>query len=129
MVVAPPSLHPSGRLYVWKLGHAPRKRPPVPLPQWLLERLQAGEGGHGHPMAYWRGLARGGVEQGQRNNMIASFAGHLLWHGVDPEVVLELLHSWNRVHCRPPLEDDEVASVVASITRLHRRESNGGRNG
>jgi len=27
--------------------------------------------------------------------------------------------AWNRVRCRLPLDDDEVARVVASITRLH----------
>jgi hypothetical protein len=30
--------------------------------------------------------------------------------------------AWNRMRCRPPLDDAEVAQVVASITRLH--ESN-----
>jgi hypothetical protein len=111
--------------YVWKPGRAPADLPLAPLPQWLHERLSAQTSGRGHPLAYWRSLARGGVEEGQRNNTIASFAGHLLWHGVDPEVVLELLLSWNRVRCKPPLDDDEVARVVASITELHQREDRG----
>jgi hypothetical protein len=29
---------------------------------------------------------------------------------------------WNRMRCRPPLEDAEVAAVVASITRVHARD-------
>jgi hypothetical protein len=41
------------------------------------------------------------------------------WTGV---VVLELLLSWNRVRCHPPLIDDEVAAVVESIGRLHARQ-------
>jgi hypothetical protein len=49
-------------------------------------------------------------------------AGHLLWHQVDPEVVLELLLAWNRLRCRPPLEDAEVAQVVSNIVRLHLNE-------
>lgn len=36
-------------------------------------------------------------------------AEHLLWHGVDPDVVLELLLAWNRVRYRPPLDEAEVA--------------------
>jgi len=126
MIVAPPSIHPSGRPYVWKPGRAPADLPLAPLPQWLHERLSAQMSGRGHPFAYWRSLARGGVEEGQRNNTIASFAGHLLWHGVDPEVVLELLLTWNQARCQPPLDDDEVARVVASITKLHRREGEDG---
>jgi len=62
-----------------------------------------------------------GVEAGARNNTIASLSGHLLWRGVDPPVVMELLLCWNRVRCRPPLPDEEVARTVASITRTHRR--------
>jgi hypothetical protein len=123
MIVAPPSIHPSGEPYAWKPGHAPDERPLAPLPQWLHEQLRTESVRHGHPLAYWRSLARGDVEEGQRNTTIASFAGHLLWHGVDPEVVSELLLSWNRVRCRPPLDDDEVARVVASITKLHQREA------
>ena len=38
---------------------------------------------------------------------------------LDPDVALELLLAWNRVRCRPPLDDTEVARVVASITKLH----------
>jgi hypothetical protein len=125
MIVAPPSIHPSGRPYVWKPDQAPADLPLAPLPQWLRERLSAQASGRGHPFAYWRSLARSGVEQGQRNTTIASLAGHLLWHGVDPEVVLELLLSWNRARCRPPLDDDEVVRVVASITKLHLREDHG----
>ncbi len=123
MVVAPPSLHPSGRRYAWKAGHGPGARPLAPLPAWLHARLREETARRGHPLAYWRSLVREGVTQGQRNSTIASFAGHLLWHGVDPEIVLELLLGWNRTRCRPPLDDDEVARVVASITKLHAREA------
>jgi hypothetical protein len=95
------------------------------MPQWL--RLVAGgasESG-GHPPAHWRALVHEGVAQGARNATIASLAGHLLHHGVDPDVVLELMLSWNRQRCAPPLPDDEVAQVVASILRTHRRGAGG----
>lgn len=118
-VVAPPSIHPSGRLYAWREGRAPDDLPLAPLPAWLRVLIQEGPVRMGHPLAHWRELAHGGVPEGQRNNTIASFAGHLLWHGVDPDVVLELLLAWNRVRCSPPLPDAEVARVVESITRLH----------
>jgi hypothetical protein len=66
------------------------------------------------------------VPEGQRNSSIASLAGHLLWHHqIDPEVVLELLLAWNRMRCRPPLEDAEVAQVVSNIVRLHFNEGQG----
>jgi hypothetical protein len=122
-VVAPPSLHASGRRYAWRAGHEPDRSTLATMPTWLLQMTTA-EGTHtGHPLAYWRRLVREGVPAGERNNRIASLAGHLLWHGVDPDVTLELLMCWNALRCRPPLPEEEVVRTVESITRLHRRQS------
>jgi hypothetical protein len=117
-VVAPPSVHPSGRRYRWARGHSPEEKQLAPLPAWVLPRAQAGRAGHSPE--HWRRLARDGVGEGERNASLASLAGHLLWREVDPELVLELMLAWNRARCRPPLEDPEVAAVVESIARLHR---------
>jgi hypothetical protein len=116
-VVAPPSIHPNGRRYVWASERAPGVAPLASLPGWLLRDTGAKRAGR--PLAHWRELVRRGVGEGERNATLASLAGHLLWHEVDPEVVLELLLAWNRARCDPPLEDAEVASVVESIARLH----------
>lgn len=121
-VVAPPSIHPSGRRYAWVKGRAPDALAPAALPAWFVALLR-GASPSGHPLAHWRRLVREGVVEGERNNTLASLSGHLLWRGVDPEVALELLLAWNRMRCRPPLPDDEVARVVASIARLHEREA------
>ena len=121
VVVAPPSIHPSGNPYRWVAGRSPGELAPAPLPRWL-RMLLAGDTGHpGHPASHWRALVREGVGQGARNSTIASLAGHLLWRGVDPDVVLELMLSWNRQRCRPPLPDEEVAGTVASVMRTHTR--------
>jgi hypothetical protein len=121
-VVAPPSIHPSGNRYAWVPGHGPDETPFAVIPSWLLSRLRTDDPRWGHPREYWREVAQRGVVAGQRNNTIASFTGHLLWHGVDPEVVLDLLLAWNRVRCQPPLADEEVVRTVQSIVRLHSRE-------
>jgi len=118
-VVAPPSLHASGRHYAWADERSPDETGLAPLPEWLRHLTHPGKAHPGHPLAHWRELAGKGVEEGARNSTLASLAGHLLWHGVDPQVVLELLLAWNHVRCRPPLPDQEVAGVVSSITKLH----------
>jgi len=115
-VIAPPSVHPTGRLYVWVDGHAPSEMPLASLPRWLTAMRGARAG---RTLAEWRALVREGVPEGQRNSTLASLAGHLLWHGVDPAVALELLLAWNRMRCRPPLDDAEAARVVESIAHLH----------
>jgi hypothetical protein len=124
-VVAPPSLHPSGRFYSWRRGHAPHERSLAPLPGWLLQAATRTPARQGHDPEYWRTLLKEGVSQGARNNTIASLSGHLLWHGVDREVVVELMLCWNRVRCRPPLPDAEVLRTVHSIARLHARHGQG----
>jgi hypothetical protein len=89
----------------------------------VLQRTVEESARRGHPIAHWRRLVCDGVVAGERNNTIASLAGHLFRHGLDSAIVLELLLCWNRVRCRPPLVDEEVASVVTSIRRLHERDA------
>lgn len=122
VIVAPPSVHPSGRRYEWEVSHHPDETPVVPMPRWLLRLATMPADRRGHPLEHWRRLAREGVKQGRRNDTIASFAGHLFWHGVDYDVVMELLLCWNARRCRPPLDDDEVMRTVDSIARTHFRE-------
>lgn len=121
-VVMPPSVHPSGRRYEWAKGRSPEARGVAPLPDWLRSLLRRRGPARGHTLEHWRELTTRGVDRGARNDTIASLAGHLLWHGVDPYVVLELLLAWNRSRCRPPLDNGEVAQTVASITKLHEQE-------
>lgn len=120
-VVAPPSIHPSGRPYTWVPGRAPDEITLAPLPRWIIVPVRGPR--IGRSLSDWRRLVRQGVKEGQRNSTIASLTGHLLWHGVDAEVALELLLAWNRVRCCPPLDDKEVARVVASIVRMHDAQS------
>lgn len=120
-VVAPPSLHPSGRRYMWKPSCGPEDVGLAPTPEWLLEPAIDDGAPAGHPLRYWRSLVREGVIEGERNNTIASLAGHLLWHEVDPAIVLDLLLCWNARRCRPPLSEEEVAQTVQNIIRTQAR--------
>ncbi|MEO3428588.1 bifunctional DNA primase/polymerase [Pelagibius sp. CAU 1746] len=122
IIIVPPSVHPSGKRYTWAANHSPREADPAPLPERLRAELTARGSRQGRPLAYWRDLVAEGVPEGRRNSTIASFAGHLLWHDIDPDVVSEMLLCWNRVRCRPPLAEEEVLRTVRSITRLHERE-------
>lgn len=118
-IIVPPSVHPSGKPYIWKPGRGPGQIDLARLPVWLEQSRFQTNGPHGHPIEYWRRLVHDGVKAGLRNSTIASFSGHLLWHGVDPDVILELMLAWNRVRCDPPLDDEEVIETVMSIERTH----------
>ncbi len=80
------------------------------MPAWLQDKLAPGSAHPGKPLTHWREVVRTDIGAGMRNNTLTSLAGHLMWHGVDVEVALELLLGWNRLRCRPPLPDDEVAA-------------------
>ena len=121
VIIAPPSIHPGGKSYRWRPGRSPDEMPLAPMPAWL-GGSRFGDGEQvGHSLAYWRDLVHEGVAEGRRNSTVASLTGHLLWHGVDPDVIMELLLAWNQVRCRPPLSDEEVIATVHSIERTHRR--------
>ena len=120
-IVTQPSQHPSGRYYEWLTGREPASTRLARLPHWLLLEITSPRAPVGHPLRYWRQLVSEGVPEGERNSTIASFAGHLLWHGIDSEVTMGLLLCWNKLRCHPPLSDSEVIQTVESITRLHKK--------
>ncbi|MCS6780664.1 MAG: bifunctional DNA primase/polymerase [Geminicoccaceae bacterium] len=120
-VVAPPSIHPSGRAYRFERAAGEPLAAPAPFPGWLAALLRTTGARHGHPIGWWRRLLREGLKEGERNTRLASLAGLLLHHGLEPGVVEELLQGWNLGRCRPPLPPEEVAAIVRSIMRTQER--------
>jgi len=119
-VVAPPSMHVSGKLYAWKI--APEQTSLAPLPAWLLAAThQLTSTKAATPVGTWRQVVKNGVGEGRRNDVITRLAGHLLRREVDPLVVFEMLLTWNAVRCRPPLEEGELAGIVARIAEREMR--------
>jgi hypothetical protein len=70
----------------------------------------------------WGDLALAAVPEGMRRLVLRRLAGKLLSLGVDGELALALLHSWNLVHARPPLPPEEVEHQVRLIARLQAQE-------
>ncbi|MGW8788834.1 primase C-terminal domain-containing protein, partial [Heyndrickxia sporothermodurans] len=127
-VVAPPSLHASGRRYAWSVDHHPDDVAPAAMPEWLVEALsQPGGDGPARDPSVWRELVAQGVTQGGRNTAVSRLTGHLLRRWVDAEVTHELVQAWNVARCRPPLSPEEVTKIVGSIARkeLQRRVGRG----
>jgi hypothetical protein len=123
-VLAPPSLHPSGRRYHWSVDSAGAF---AEAPAWLLDKITEpmNNGAGATPPAQWRALVGSAVSEGKRNDQLARLSGYLLRHFIDPIVALELLQSWNATHCQPPLPDREVFSIVDSISRLELKRRGG----
>lgn len=112
-IVAPPSLHASGRRYRWDkdTGRTPWQLELASLPTGV-EKVSR-NGGRAHPATV---LAPGAsVPEGQRNDFLTCQAGRLLAKGYPDAEALELCQSLNLRTCSPPLPEAEVAAIVASI--------------
>jgi Bifunctional DNA primase/polymerase, N-terminal/Primase C terminal 1 (PriCT-1) len=115
-VLTPPSVHPSGRAYVWSVDST---NAIAAAPAWLVEKATKPTNGCGAPMptppSAWRELVEHGVVEGARDCTVARLAGHLLHRRIDPYVALELLQAWNAARCTPPLPADDITRIVNSI--------------
>lgn len=130
-IVAPPSIHISGRPYAISVDHHPDDVVLADLPDWLEEVLsnrkhRPARGTLAH--RDWRQHVSDNHGEGQRNDAVARLTGHLLRARVDPRVCLTLVLAWNRFHCTPPLDDEEVVDTVHSIAarEIARREQRHG---
>lgn len=114
-VCAPPSVHPSGRLYEWLVDQDPWSQPPVDAPDWLV-RLVA------MPLAAQpAGTATSGggkcIPRGQRNSHLTSVAGRMRRSGLDEPDIAAALLAINAADCDPPLPEAEVRQIAASVCR------------
>ena len=91
-VLAPPSIHPTGRPYEWSVDCGSSL---AEAPAWLLDKVSLPANGvtPALPPEAWRELVTSGAVEGTRDNAIAKVAGHLLRRRIDPFVALELLQS------------------------------------
>jgi hypothetical protein len=123
-VVAPPSMHPTGRRYCWSVDSASAI---AEAPEWLVAKAAACSNGTATPPSEWHRLVTNGVAEGARNDSVAKLTGHLLRRYVDPRVTLEIVHVWNAARCRPPLADAEIEAIVQSIAgkEIKRRQEAG----
>jgi hypothetical protein len=110
-IVAPPSVHPSGRPYAWSVDSGTAF---APAPAWLIHKISTPARRALFTGTDWYAIARNGAGEGQRNATVTRLAGYLLRH-IDAGVTLEFIQAWNATHCTPPLESDEVYTIVNSI--------------
>lgn len=118
-IVAPPSLHISGRTYVISVDHHPDDVILAPPPSWLIDLVRP----RGAPIQSapsqgdWRTLIRTEIPEGCRNQTFAQIAGYLIKRSVDPHLCLAILLGLNNQACKPPLPEGEVLSILKSILK------------
>jgi hypothetical protein len=120
-VLAPPSVHPSGRRYAWSVDSASEF---ADAPQWLLELVINNNAGNKAPATSpeaWRKFINDPVEGSRRSAAIARLYGLLVRRFIDPIAALDIARMFNELRCRPPLDDDEVVRIVTDITRREKQ--------
>lgn len=106
-VVAPPSLHRSGRKYRF-IKNVPLDRALAPLPSFARLGLTAEKG---------RPTLGGSISEGSRNSTLMSLAGAMRRRGASTTTVEVALLAENAERCDPPLSEREVARIAQSARR------------
>jgi len=102
-VVAPPSMHPCGEEYRWKIDP---KAPLADMPGWLTikQGKAAPQTSPDEPIA-----------EGGRNNLLTSIAGTMRNRGLSHNAILAALRVENNARCKPPLGDEELMLISGSV--------------
>jgi Bifunctional DNA primase/polymerase, N-terminal len=131
-VLAPPSIHPSGRKYCWSVDSADAF---ADAPEWLIAHVTKGRGVDGEAIAAppeaWRTFVDEDHDGSHRGWAIAKLAGLLLRKYLDPFVALGICEIFNQARCVEPLDGAEVSAIVNRVARLEarRRERSGEEKG
>ncbi|MCI9310655.1 MAG: AAA family ATPase [Lawsonibacter sp.] len=116
-VVAPPSLHDSGREYEWEAAHTPANTALAPLPDWLHSLML--EGRKQAPRTRTE-AAPEKVQEGGRNDTLYRLACSLRGKGLGEAGITASLLEENRERCVPPLPAAEVEKIAKSAGRYER---------
>ena len=54
------------------------------------------------------------IAEGERNSTISAYAARVFKKYGDTDTVVEMIHCANDSHCQPPLENDEVETIIRS---------------
>ncbi len=114
-VLAPPSVHPSGRAYCWSVDSASAF---ADAPRWLIDLAAKDRGGRAMNAATpgnWRSFVNEPVEGSHRGHAVARLYGLLVRKYVDPVVALDIVRMFNELRSKPPLDDPEVVRIANAI--------------
>ena len=115
-VIAPESIHSSGRIYQWYRGYEDACLQLPDFPMQLLEkeakerdqqRIQLGDG--------WVSNLLKGVSTGGRQAALVRLAGYFL-NTNPPDVVKAIIRSWNENN-EPPLDDSELEFQLGDVCK------------
>jgi hypothetical protein len=121
LIVAPPSLHASGKRYVWDVTAHPDETPVAPAPRWLRALIATSS----HRLVSTPGEELR-IEFHTRNDRLFRLACAWRRQGIGQAALLEMLVAVNRHHTHPPLPERELGPIAASAARYQPADDDDG---
>ncbi|MDX2439401.1 MAG: bifunctional DNA primase/polymerase [Desulfobacterales bacterium] len=138
-IVAPPSIHGSGRQYEWEEGFSIYEIDPAPCKPWMIDYLKAITTKSSAPAKEktlkpsetsitaikpitddtYYGILKNGAQQGYRNHTATKLIGHLLGKSIPASEAWEMVSTWNNAKNSPPIDHTELKQTFDSIHKLH----------
>ncbi len=114
-VVAPPSVGANGNPYEWIVS--PEDADLADPPEWLMRLIGPRERkGPAGPVGER-------IPPGRRNTDLASIAGSMRRRGMGEAEIAHALSFTNQQRCNPPLDEEEVKTIAASVARYEPSEA------
>lgn len=112
-IVAVPSLHQSGNRYEWICADMDKI---ADLPAWIKEKVSKNRNNQTVNVQQLV-VKEGHIPDGERNSTLFSIACSLRHKGIAPEAIKAALLIENKEKCSPPLDENEIESIVNSACR------------
>ena len=113
-IIAPKSLHQSGRFYEWEVLHHPNDIDLADPPEWLIAVIQDAAGNASKRSATTTDEP---ILIGARNDALFTMACSMRRNGVTEEGIIAVLEATNTVRCQPPLAPTEIRRIAHSAAR------------
>ena len=104
-IVAPPSVHPNGKIYQWKQENKNIKRANDVVMKFL-------EGNNKPEIKPDNALKQGFIPEGQRTDTLFKLACSLQAKGLSDTAIRTAIKAENQSKCKPPLSDSELEREV-----------------
>ena len=113
-VVAPPTIHVSGRRYAWEASGDPADVEVAPMPAAWLERVLR----RARPAAAAMLDQLQPIGEGSRNGTLFSLGRSLRAKGLSEGAIVAALQAENEARCSPPLDSREVEMLARSAASV-----------